>query len=134
MIEYKYLLLHILFGYILSFFYKLLIFKKRTISKDILFTLIYIFIYVKYICSICIVNGYLIAILIISFILFSLKFNYIKILDPFYNLIFHIKKAIFYILTPPIVKHCASKIKAKIKLYRYYKKYPHKKKSPLELF
>ncbi len=132
--EYLYILIHISFGYILSFLYKLISFKKRTIIKDILFSLGYIFVYIKFIGTICQANFYLILIMLVTFTLFMIKFSYNKIIRPFYDLMFYIKKLSLYLLLPPIIKYIIHIIKNKFAMIKYYKKYPYKKKSPYELF
>lgn len=132
--EYLFILIHIFFGYILSFIYRLISFKKRMILKDILFSLAYTFAYIKFISTICQANFYLILIMILSFMFFVINFSYNKIIKPLYDLILYIKKILIYILIPPIIKYIIHKIKGKISLIKYYKKYPYKKKSRYELF
>ncbi len=134
MYEYILILIHLGYGYLLGYTLKLIRYKKISFIKDILFSIIYLYFYIKLIDSFIITtNLYLILFIFIGSII-GYKYYSKKTIKSFYTILKHFKILLNRISFPPIFKYVINKIKYKINLKKYYKNHPYLKKSPYDLF
>lgn len=123
---------HILFGFLFSYIYTLISYKKRYIFKDILFSIIYISIYIKLMgLYIKTINIYLLIFIAFGVYIFhTLKRHFINQIQDFYYLFDKLIKIIKKLSIPPFLK----KIKQKIELKKEMRKKPWLFKNEYELF
>lgn len=134
MYEYILILIHLGYGYLLGYILRLFRYKKINFIKDILFSIITLYFYIKLLDSFIITtNLYLILFIFIGSII-GYKYYNKKTIDSFYIILIYFKILLSKISFPPIFKYIINKIKYKINLKKYYKKHPYLKKSPYDLF
>lgn len=123
------------YGFLAGFFFLVLNHQKRNILHDILFSFIYIYLYLKYVTKLHEIHPYLIIILIIGFIISIIyKKHFKKRIYEFRYLFSLINKLFLYLITPPIYKKLIKYIKFKHQLRRLYKQKPYLKKGKWDLF
>lgn len=134
MYEYILILIHLGYGYLLGYTLKLIRYKKISFIRDILFSIINLYFYIKLLDSFIITtNLYLILFIFIGSII-GYKYYNKKTIKSFYMILKYFKILLNKISFPPIFKYVINKIKYKINLKNYYKKHPYLKKSPYDLF
>lgn len=129
-------IIHLSYGFLCGFFYLLINHNKKTIIKDISFSICYILLYLFILDRYLIItHPYLICISLLYFFLtLSFKRLFNKQFIAIYYLLNSINKFLLYIIYPEIFKLI------KIKLIQYHikrkenKLHPYLKKSNWELF
>lgn len=129
------ILINFSYGFSIGFTYHLISYKRKTILKDILFSIFYIFLYIKLLNRLKSINLYLFLFILLGFIIFNAnKKRFNKQVESFYSLVLIINKLFIKLVSPPIFVNLVKYIKKKAQEYKYFKQYPWLRKNKYELF
>ena len=129
------ILINFAYGFSIGFIYHLISYKRKTLFKDITFSIFYIFLYIKLLNRLKKINIYLFLFILLGFIIFNAnKKRFNKQVESFYSLVLIINKLFIKLVSPPIFVNLVKYIKKKAQEYKYFKQYPWLRKNKYELF